>query len=206
MIDREWSQDGPGRLIRELPEPWPWRGRVRQTFTLTEARADFTLELEADEPMPAAIGWHPWFATWLTRSTGERVGPLELDLAPGAMYANDADGLPTGELVPPPPRPWDYCFRGMQRPPVVRWPGALELVVESDCPDWVIYDQEPQGICVEPWTAPPNSVNMPDPTVVEPGRPLVAGMTWRWRRAGDVPATPRPEAARAGTGNVSKDS
>jgi len=57
---------------------------------------------------------------------------------------------------------------------------GLELTVESDCPYWVLYDEEPQAICVEPWTAPPNSFNLPSPEVVTPAAPLVATMTWRW--------------------------
>ena len=32
----------------------------------------------------------------------------------------------------------------------------LELTVSSDCEDWVVYDMENAGVCVEPWTSPPN--------------------------------------------------
>jgi galactose mutarotase-like enzyme len=55
------------------------------------------------------------------------------------------------------------------------------LTIESDCTHWVIYEEEPQAICVEPWTAAPNSLNMPSPRIATPGEPLVAEMTWRWR-------------------------
>jgi aldose 1-epimerase len=57
----------------------------------------------------------------------------------------------------------------------------LELEVGSTCSHWVFYDREEAGICVEPWTGPPNSLGMPDPTIVTPDRPLVATMTWTWR-------------------------
>jgi galactose mutarotase-like enzyme len=40
---------------------------------------------------------------------------------------------------------------------------------------------EDEGVCVEPWTAPPNSLNMPNPRIVMPGVPLVTMMTWAWR-------------------------
>ena len=165
----------------ELTAPWPWRGTVTQTIALAPDHVEFTLELAADEPMPASLGWHPWFSTWLTHEDGRRSGPAKLDVAPGLMYANDADGVPNGMLVAPADRPWDYCFRGLKEPPSVRWPGRLELIVESTCSDWVIYEQEPQGVCIEPWTAPPNGLNLPDPPVVLPGSPLVAVMRWRWR-------------------------
>ncbi len=61
--------------------------------------------------------------------------------------------------------------------PGVRWPGELELTVGSDCEDWVIYDMEDAGGCAEPWTAPPNSLNMPNPRIGAPDGPLVASMT-----------------------------
>jgi galactose mutarotase-like enzyme len=96
------------------------------------------------------------------------------------MYLRDADGIATDRLVAPPPGPWDDCFTDLRRPPVLRWPGFLELTVESDCPDWVVYTFPEDALCVEPQTAPPDALNT-DPTVVLPGRPLSAEMTWRWR-------------------------
>ena len=105
--------------------------------------------------MPASIGWHPWFLRRIPGTPGE----LELDVEPGAMYARDAAGIATGELVPPAPEPWDDCFTDLRRPPVLRWPGFLEMTIESDCPDWVIYTSPPDALCVEPQTAPPNALN-----------------------------------------------
>jgi aldose 1-epimerase len=107
-------------------------------------------------------------------------GELELDVEPGAMYQRDAAGIPTGELVPPSPGPWDDAFIDLRRPPVLRWPGFLELTIESDCTYWVIYTSPSDTVCVEPQTAPPDALNA-DPTVVQPGQPLTAVMTWRWR-------------------------
>jgi galactose mutarotase-like enzyme len=54
------------------------------------------------------------------------------------------------------------------------------LTIESDCPTWVVYTVPADAICVEPQTAPPDALNA-GPAVVEPGRPLVAEMTWTWR-------------------------
>jgi aldose 1-epimerase len=160
-------------------DPWPWPCRVEQVITLSPGGMDFRLEVHSDRPMPADIGWHPWF----TRTLSSASGPVdaELDVTDGRIYVNDADGLPSGELGPPPPRPWDYCFVEFDRPPTLRWPGLLELVVDSDCDHWVLYDKEPAGVCVEPWTGPPNSLNA-SPHVVTPDRPLAATMSWAWRR------------------------
>jgi len=176
-----WTEERPGVTSVNLPEPWPWRGHVKHEISLLPGTIAFRLELTADEPMPAALGWHPWFRTWIENADGRRSGPIVLDAEPRLMYENGSDRIPTGNLVSPGPRPWADCFRGFVRPPRLHWPGVLELMVESDCQDWVIYDEEPQGPCVEPWTGPPNGLNVPEPTVVFPDRPLVATMTWRWR-------------------------
>jgi aldose 1-epimerase len=152
---------------------------VVQRAELRARRATFRLEVHARVNMPAAVGWHPWFVRRLAGTPAS--AELELDVEPRLMWANDAAGLPSGELTAPAPRPWDYCFRDLLADPIVRWPGELELTVGSDCEDWVIYDMEDAGLCIEPWTAPPNSLNMPNPRIVRPGAPLLASMTWTWR-------------------------
>jgi len=181
VTQQEWRVVGPGVLTIDFGDPWPWRGRLTQEVELHADRLEHRLTLEAHEPMPAAMGWHPWFPREITGPHGATAGPIEIDVEPGLVYAHDADGIPSGDLVPPPPRPWDYCFRDLAAAPRVRWPGALEIEIESDCSHWVIYDEDPKAICVEPWTAPPNSLNMPSPRIVVPGEPLSAKMTWRWR-------------------------
>lgn len=179
VTDTPWQVTGDGEMSVALPAPWPWAGRVVQRTTLSEGRAEFVIELHAEERMPAAIGWHPWFVRKLPGAPDS--AELQLDIAPGKMWLNDETGLPTGALGAPVPQPWDYCFRELAADPVLRWPGVLELTVSSDCDDWIIYNMEPEGLCVEPWTAPPNSLNLPNPRIVLPGDPLVATMTWTWR-------------------------
>ena len=136
VVDRPWHLLGPGVVGVELEDPGPWRGRIVHSVRLTPDRFESRLELQADEPMPAAVGWHPWLPTTLTGSGGRQMGPLELTVEPGLMYANDEEGLPSGELVKPVPRPWDYCFVDLAGPPRMRWSGedgaGLELIVESD--------------------------------------------------------------------------
>jgi aldose 1-epimerase len=161
---------------------WPWACRVDQVVSLSQDRMDFRQEVHAQQPMPADIGWHPWFNRTLSTAAG--VVSAELDIGHSSrIYLNDDDGLPSGELGSPPPPPWDYCFVELDRSPTLRWPGVLELTVNSDCDHWVFYDMEPAGVCVEPWTGSPNSLNGPTPHVVTPDQPLRATMSWTWRRA-----------------------
>jgi aldose 1-epimerase len=189
VTDRPWTVTAADQrsvsltvdLGSDAAESWPWPCRVGQVVSLAADRMEFRLELHAAEPMPADLGWHPWFNRTL-RSTGGAVH-AELGVSGGRIYVNDADGLPSGELGPPPARPWDYCFVELGQAPTVRWSGLLELTVESDCDHWVMYDMEPAGICVEPWTGPPNSLNGPAHHLVTPERPLTATMSWTWRSA-----------------------
>lgn len=177
VLDRRWRQLDERSIETELGSDWPFAGSVIQRFDLAADQLVWEIELRAEVPMPASVGWHPWFV----RRPATLDSELEIELDAGAMYLRDAAGIATRTLVsPPPPGPWDDCFVDLRRPPVLRWPGLVELTIESDCADWVIFTEPEDALCVEPQTAPPDAVNTA-PVIVEPGRPLVARMTWRWR-------------------------
>jgi aldose 1-epimerase len=176
VFDRPWTVVDESTIEIRLAPEWPFRGAVRQRFGLEPERLTVSMELDAAEAMPADIGWHPWFR----RQTGPGEPEVELRFAAESMFVRDDEGIPTGELVPPTPRPWDECFTGVWSDPVLVWPGVLELEIGSSCECWVVYDEPADAICVEPQTGPPDSPNLA-PRVVEPGRPLVATMEWRWR-------------------------
>ena len=181
VTDRTWTALAPGQLALELAEPWPWPCRVLQSVTLFEERMDFTLEIQAKQPMPADVGWHPWFNRQLVDAGGAKSDPIEVIVDPQRMYLNDDEDLPTGALGRPAPHPWDYCFIELPDPPVVRWDDVLELTILSDCSHWVIYEQEDPGVCVEPWTGPPDSFNLANRRIVTADQPLRATMSWTWR-------------------------
>jgi aldose 1-epimerase len=186
VMDRPWTVVDDRTIATDLGPEWPFAGRAVQRFELEAGGFASRLELHADEPMPASIGWHPWFRRRppsVTESTqaGAEPGALELELDAGAMFRRDADGIATRDLVSPPPAgPWDDCFTDLRRSPLLRWPGYLELTIESDCPTWVVYTVPTDALCVEPQTAPPDALNT-GATIVEPGRPLIAEMVWTWR-------------------------
>jgi galactose mutarotase-like enzyme len=182
---RRWILVAPDTIATDLGPEWPFAGWVAQRFTLEEGRLSILMELHADEPMPASMGWHPWFLRHPKRvgeaadASADSRSELELDLDEHLIYEKDPDGVASRRLVPPPDGWFDQCFTDLSRPPVLRWPGFLELTIGSDCVDWVVYKPE-HAICVEPQTRAPDSLNY-DEDVVEPGTPLTAEMTWSWR-------------------------
>ncbi len=176
VFERAWHADGGGSYSIDLGPDWPFGGRAVHTVRPTEDALALRLEVHADDrPMPASCGWHPWFRRRLARGA-----PAELSFDAAWMELRDAEGIPGGQRVPPPPGPWDDCFGGLRQQPVLTWPGALELAITSTCDYLVVFDKPEHAICVEPQSAPPDALNR-TPAVVEPGQPLVAETTWSWR-------------------------
>jgi aldose 1-epimerase len=184
VFERPWTVVDDRTLSIDLGPDWPFAGRVTQRFDLGGHELRASLTLEADEPMPGAVGWHPWFPRSLTGSAAQPAAPsppalLRFDAA--HMFVRDATGIPTGELIEPTAPPWDDCFTGLRSAPMLTWPGILSLELSSSCDCWVVYDEPADTICVEPQSSPPDFVHL-DPAVVMPGQPLTATMTWRWQR------------------------
>jgi aldose 1-epimerase len=175
VFDRAWDVVSSDTIRVRLGAPWPFAGSVTQRFVLEPDSLEITLELAADEAMPAWMGWHPWF-----RRQVDGAGALELDFQPGKMYERDADGISTGRLIEPTAPPWDDCFTDLRSNPRLHWPGGPEVTISSNCVDWVVFNMRDDALCVEPQSAPPDAVNLDGP-VVEPGAPLVVTMGWRWR-------------------------
>ena len=190
LVEAAWRVDPPtgdtgATLEAPLGGTWPFGGRAVHRVTLTATSLTAALEVHADErPFPAIVGWHPWFPRTLRGPAGTVGGSAEVDVRASGMLERGDDYIPSGVVVPVPPGPLDDCLIGVGQAPVVRWPAALEITIESDAAYWVVYTQHADGVCVEPQTGPPNGLNTGDFTLVEPGRPLVASMTLRWRRLG----------------------
>lgn len=180
--------DGGRELVlgADLGDPWPFGGRAVHRLALSEDRLSMTLEVRATRTaMPVVVGWHPWFRRRLCRPDGSESTGVELDIRAEAMLEVDPPGIPTGRLLPPSAGPWDDTFVGLDSPPVVRWPEVLEVTVDSpDASHWVVYTEEPFGVCVEPQTGPPNGLNRDaagGARVLESGQALVAGASISWR-------------------------
>ena len=123
VLDRPWQAVDAQTIAIDLGPAWPFAGRVVQRFELAADHLTCRMELTADEPMPASIGWHPWF---LRRLPGV-AGALELELDAGAMYVRDAAGIadagaglaaatrPVGRLLHGPPPAARAALAGVPR-------------------------------------------------------------------------------------------
>jgi aldose 1-epimerase len=117
--------------------------------------------------MPVVAGWHPCFR-----------GQPSLGLPATAMWRRDSSGIPTGEVVPVPPGPWDDAFE-VDGDPVLAWPD-LTVTLRSTCSTWVVYDEDPRLVCVEPQTDAPDAFNR-SPLVLEAGEALTLSLHLSWR-------------------------
>ncbi len=170
-----WEETGPASLRLDLDGRWPFGGVVTQELELSDDALQLTMVVTAgDRAMPVVAGWHPCFRTRLDRG-----GPARLAITPTLMWERDATGIPTGRQVPVPAPPWDDAFSDLRPEPRITWPGAVELALGSTCPVWVVYDQDPRLLCVEPQTDAPDAFNR-EPTVLAPGGRLTLAFTIGW--------------------------
>ncbi len=179
VLDRPWEvRDHTGSAVTlscAFDGRWPWGGSAVQRIEVSPDGLRQSLTVEADEqPFPASLGWHPWFAR---RPPGW--GPAHVTLQAGAMLERDVHHLATSRRVPPPPPPWDDCFVDVTWPVSLTWPGALQLQVWADTPCVVVYTDGDVSVCVEPQTHPPDALNT-GAALVRPGHPLHATTQWRW--------------------------
>ena len=178
---RPWRVEADGSLSLDLGDGWPFGGVARQHFELHDDHLVCALQVEAaDRPMPAQVGWHPWFRK-----------PDHLQFEAEHMYARDDDGIPTGALVPPVTGPWDDCFTDVVQPIELHYAdmndsdvtsrkqAEVTLMVSSSCDHWVVYDQPEHATCVEPQSGPPDGFTL-RPEVLAPGETLRHTMTIAW--------------------------
>jgi aldose 1-epimerase len=172
--DNAWQQvpGGTGRsasFYYDLTDPWPYPGRVTQVFELSENELRITIGIETGaDSFPAQAGWHPWFV----RNLGNG----------GKEEERGADHLPTGRRIEPRPAPWDDCFGMPDGVDVtLTWPEELRLRVTCPAQWVVVYDEQPEAVCVEPQSGPPNGLNTA-PRLITLIDPLEITTVWSWKR------------------------
>jgi len=180
--------------FRHAPDAWPWAYRATQRFVLGPARLEVELTLmnESDSPMPAGLGWHPYF--WRTPRTS-----LTADVQ--AMWLTDDEVLPTTLATPSPDRDpsrglmvdrtaLDNCFVGWRRRAVIQRPeDGIRLVMTAESPlDFLVVFTPPgrSFFCAEPVSHVTDAVNLAPAGRIDtgmlslgPGETLRASVTLR---------------------------
>lgn len=145
---------------------WPWPFEARIAFTLRDQALDISFELHniGSQPMPAGLGWHPFFAT-------DADTTIHFDAR--RQWQLDDRFLPTGDSSPSPdatvltPADWQtrdcaiYAseWDGLAR--IERHEGTLTLTTTAPLTHLVAY--APRGgalCCIEPVSHVANGFNL----------------------------------------------
>lgn len=154
---------------------WPWSLRAEQRITLSEDR--LTIDLSAvnlaDQPVPLAIGHHPYFPR-----DGARVA-----LSAETVWLADARNLPASVAAPSElldlsggpaiaDRAIDNCFGGVNWPVRITWPDrALAIDCSENLPCAVVYSNAAaEALCIEPVAHGSNALNRAD---AHPAMPII---------------------------------
>lgn len=179
----EWSSNGAAALRFEHPAgDWPWYYEARQTVALDRHGLNVELELTNLDttPMPAGLGWHPYFprrdATLAAAVTGH--WPTTASMIP---HGEEALG-PATDLRRPRPVAGlvlDDVFSAGRAGAELHWPDRrLTLTATQPLDFLVVYT--PAGrdsFCVEPISHVPDAVNSPLPAARTGLRTLAPGQT-----------------------------
>ncbi len=196
-FDSDWKV--AGRTATSLtmtcrfdPAGWPFSGSMIQRMDIARGRLTLAAEILADEPMPVAIGWHPWFL-----NSG---GPLRVGIQSDAVLRLAPDLIPTGELVPVDARTdlrsrpnlarhvLDDVYTAVRPPVSVMWPD-LELTMSFDAHVGAfVVCTRPEATAVEPLTAWPDSIRLAAEghagtglLSLAAGEKLRASTNWSWK-------------------------
>ena len=141
--------------------PWPIACAIDHALDGATLRSRISLTNRGDSPMPAGLGWHPYFAREIDGA------PPELELPVEAVFPDaDGDCLPDGPPVAlpealdfraaralDPERRIDCCLAGLDGAVRIRWPGAgvgLRMRADPLCRYLVLFNPAAPHFAVEP--------------------------------------------------------
>ena len=190
-----WTVEAAGEhtatLVHEHPsDAWPWPYRAMQTFELTTGALLVSLALtnKGDRPMPAGLGWHPYFPK----------GDAQLEADVSALWQPGHDKIPSGPQaieggsdLRTPRRvahlDLDDAFSVGVGGSVIRWPDrklTVRMTATVPLGHLVVFAPPAQDFfCVEPVSHAPNAVNsslrreITGLRVLEPRETLIAQLT-----------------------------
>lgn len=178
-------------LLCPLPTTrWPLGGLAAQRISLSRGRLELEIQVQAgNQPMPVAVGWHPWFRR-------PDKGDMTVFVDTSSVLEVDEELIPTGAVIgvgrktdlrrapKVGRRRLDHSYVDVSEPAVVTWPD-LELTIELPHKSSTVVVHTPErGVCVEPQTAWPDPFVRPDASGVahlEPGEVFTALTRWTWR-------------------------
>ncbi len=175
--------------------PWPFVVRVEYLVSGSTFVSNLTLLNIAHEPMPAGLGWHPFFNRRLTG----RINDVRLCFKTDNIYPDaNQNRIPSGPpraLIPDEDfssqkmllddREIDACYRGYDGGGYIYWPGArlrIDFDCSPSCSHLIVFNPPSRSyFAVEPVTNANNGVNLLAAgdtdcglKVVEPGERLEA--------------------------------
>lgn len=162
---------------------WPFPGAVQTTWTLDEDALETSIRVRArDAAFPATVGWHPWFPREIAGVQAQ------VDLPAATQLVRGDDALPTGEETPFAAAygTYDDAFRVPAQQASITWPGIVTVEIRSSAAWFVLFDQLPDALCIEPQSGPPDGLRTTpffEPTIVTPEQPLELRARWQVRPA-----------------------
>ncbi len=159
-----------------MADTWPWTYLARQTFTLTDNQLTLQQSVEnlSSTPMPAGLGWHPYFP----RENASVQMPVSKvwwsddgDLPARPSDLTEASDL--RRLSPVNAFNLDHAFNMDEARFLLKWPShTLEMTADPVFTHSIVYI--PPGkdfFCAEPATHAPDAVNLKLPEAE-------TGLTW----------------------------
>lgn len=182
------------RAFADANWPWPFTATLEYTLQENTLFSRLTVTNQGASPMPAGLGWHPYYNRTLTRA-GE---PVLLHFQVQSIYPDANDNrIPSGPAQPlasnqdfaverelTPENFIDACFYGYVGNGAITWPESnvkLLYTCSSNCTHLILFNPAKPYFAAEPVTNANNGVNLyaqGDPTsgirTVAPGETLEA--------------------------------
>jgi aldose 1-epimerase len=156
-----WRETGEGAFaVRGGGDWWPWPYELAMRLSVAETELRIALQLRnlATDPMPAGLGFHPWFVRPVEVAIrGDSVYPTNLEhvVEPEAVGGR-FDRRAVSEL----PLGLDATWTGLTEPPIeLRWPASgLRATMSFEAPTRCVAAASAadiEAIAVEPETHAP---------------------------------------------------
>lgn len=168
------SASTPSLLVMEYahrPGSWPWSYRAVQRFRLSERRLQLTLELYnlSGRPMPAGIGFHPYFPLTDDMQAGMKAGGIWHRARTGAPLPSTFEALDPAENFFEgrtfSSLDLDNCFTGWDGLMRLVYPArgiAISMTASQAFSNLVVYCPPGEGlICAEPVSHVNNAARIP---------------------------------------------